>query len=120
VKAVDYLTNTEGVVVISSSLGFSAFEADGTSKASKAVDAARAAGVSVTISAGNDGSGAIGSDDGEGHFSATFADSDRDGFHDFAGLSTKKRVRHSVGWRKRPAHPCLDGPPCQSRPVPIR
>jgi len=89
VKAVDYLTASEGAVVISSSLGFFAFEADGTSKLSKAVDAARAAGITVTISAGNDASGAIGSDYGEGHFSATFVDSDRDGFHDFPGLTTK-------------------------------
>ncbi len=120
VKAIDYLTNSEGVVVISSSLGFSAFEADGTSKASKAVDAARAVGVCVTISAGNDASGAIGSDDGESHFSAMFADGDRDGFHDFAGLWYQKRVRSAIKWVNGPGHPRLDEPARQSRPVSVR
>lgn len=90
VMAVNWLVSTIGATVITASVGTVGFSpTDGTNAQSQAVDRARAAGVFFSVSAGNDASGEIGSDSGEGHFGATFADDDNDGFHDFSGAKNK-------------------------------
>ncbi len=95
--AIKYLVGTVGATVITTSLGFDGgFPLDGTGAPARAIDDAQAAGVFFTISAGNEASGKVGSDAGEGHFTATFTDSDKDGFHDFAGAKTKNGLQITV------------------------
>ncbi len=85
VQAIDWLTDTARVQIISFSGGwYSGYGRDGTSPMAQAVDRAKAAGVFVVLSGGNKGSGAVGSESEEGHFRATYADTDGDGYHDFA------------------------------------
>lgn len=81
VAAMQWLVGTVGVSVITTSLGFYGdYPTDGTSELAQAVDKAKAAGVFFVKSAGNFA---------DKHYAATFADTDRDGFHDFAGGKTK-------------------------------
>jgi len=96
-NAVSYLVKTAGVSVITTSVGWNTFQLNGTSVVAKAVDSARAAGVFFTVAAGNDAGGKIGSSEASGHFAATFADSDGDGYHDFPGAKTKNSLSVRVG-----------------------
>ncbi len=96
-NAVNYLVKTAGVSVITTSVGWNTFQLNGTSVVAKAVDGARAAGVFFTVAAGNDAGGKIGSNEASGHFAATFADGDGDGYHDFAGAKTKNGLSVRVG-----------------------
>ena len=96
-NAVSYLVKTAGVSVITTSVGWNTFQLNGTSVVAKAVDSARAAGVFFTVAAGNDAGGKIGSSEASGHFAATFADTDGDGYHDFAGAKTKNSLSVRVG-----------------------
>jgi len=96
-NAVSYLVRTAGVSVITTSVGWNTFQLNGTSVVAKAVDSARAAGVFFTVAAGNDAGGKIGSDEASGHFAATFADADGDGYHDFAGAKTRNGLTVRVG-----------------------
>ena len=98
VMAIRWLVTTVGVTVISTSIGFDGFfPLDGSSPVAMEIDRAKAAGVFFAISAGNEAGGMIGSDDAEGHFGGTFADSDSDGYHDFPGAKTKNALRVKVG-----------------------
>lgn len=97
ISAIKYLTDTVGVPVITTSLGFDGgYPIDGTGALARAIDDAKAKGVFFVISAGNEASGKIGSDAGEGHFTATFADTDQDGWNDFAGAKTKNGLQINV------------------------
>ncbi len=88
VQAIDWLTTTAKVSVISFSGGwYNGYPKDGTSAMAQAVDRARAAGVFVALSAGNKASGEIGSNANEGHYRALYTDSDGDGYHDFGGTN---------------------------------
>lgn len=81
VAALQWLVGTVGVSIITTSLGFYGdYPTDGTSELAQAVDKAKAAGVFFVKSAGNFA---------DKHYAATFADTDHDGFHDFAGGKTK-------------------------------
>ena len=98
VAAIRWLTTTVGVSVISTSIGFDGrFPLDGSSPMAVAIDQAKAAGVFFAISAGNEASGQFGSDGAEGHFGATFADTDGDGFHDFPGAKERNGLRVKIG-----------------------
>ena len=98
VAAIRYLTSTVGVSVISTSIGFDGrFPLDGSGPMAAAIDQAKAAGVFFAISAGNEASGLIGTDGAEGHFGATFADTDGDGFHDFPGAKAANSLRVKIG-----------------------
>jgi subtilisin family serine protease len=108
IAAVRWLTSM-GATVISSSIGFHAeYPIDDTGDVARAVDAAKAAGVTFINAAGNDASGAVGSTTGEGHLGGVFTDADKDGYHDFPGaknangltfqMKTKQRVFLSMGW----------------------
>lgn len=81
--AVDWLVGTAHVTVISLSFGPTGYPIDDTSEYAKTVDRAKEAGVFFAIAAGNDGAGKIGSRTWQGHYSAVFADTNGDGFHDF-------------------------------------
>jgi subtilisin family serine protease len=84
IAAVRWLT-TAGVSIISYSNGWDGeYPQDGTSRVAQEVDRAKAAGIFFVVASGNAGSGKIGSHAYEGHYAATFADTDGDGFHDFA------------------------------------
>jgi hypothetical protein len=97
IQAVKYLVNVVGVPVITTSVGFDGgFPLDGSGPLAKTIDAAKAAGVFFTISAGNEASGKIGSDAGEGHYTATFTDSDKDGWNDFPGAKNKNGLQFAV------------------------
>jgi subtilisin family serine protease len=97
IAAIRWLTATVGVSVISTSIGFDGrFPLDGSSAMATAIDQAKAAGVFFAISAGNEASGQIGTDSGEGHFGATFADTDGDGFHDFPGAKASNSLRVKI------------------------
>jgi len=85
-RAVDWLTTTAKVSVISFSGGwYNGYPKDGTSAAAHAVDRAKAAGVFVALSAGNKASGSLDSNANEGHYRAQYTDADNDGYHDFGG-----------------------------------
>lgn len=93
IAAIRWLT-TVGVSVISTSIGFDgSFPLDGSGPIATEIDKAKAKGVFFAISAGNEAGGKIGSDGAEGHFGATFADSDGDGFHDFPGAKNANGLR---------------------------
>ncbi len=98
VTAIRWLVGTVGVSVISTSIGFDGrFPLDGSNPLAQEIDKAKAAGVFFAISAGNEASGVFGSDGAEGHFGATFADTDGDGFHDFAGAKQKNGLQVRTG-----------------------
>ncbi|MGI8858213.1 MAG: S8 family serine peptidase [Thermomicrobiales bacterium] len=98
VAATRWLTSTVGVSVISTSIGFDGrFPLDGSGPMATEIDRAKAAGVFFAISAGNEASGRIGTDGAEGHFGATFADGDGDGFHDFPGAKGPNGLRVKIG-----------------------
>ncbi len=98
VTAIRWLVGTVGVSVISTSIGFDGrFPLDGSGPLAQEIDRAKAAGVFFAISAGNEASGIFGSDGAEGHFGATFADGDGDGFHDFAGAKQKNGLQVKTG-----------------------
>jgi subtilisin family serine protease len=98
VAAVRWLTSTVGVSVISTSIGFDGrFPLDGSGPMAVEIDRAKAAGVFFAISAGNEASGRIGTDSAEGHFGATFVDTDGDGFHDFPGAKGPNGLRVRIG-----------------------
>jgi hypothetical protein len=79
--AVQWLVADAHVAIITTSLGFYGdYPTDGSSELARAVDTAKAAGVFFVKSAGNFA---------DNHYGATFTDSDRDGFHDFPGGTTK-------------------------------
>ncbi|MCA1724136.1 MAG: S8 family serine peptidase, partial [Thermomicrobia bacterium] len=97
VAAIHWLVGTVGVSVISTSLGFDGhFPLDGSSPMAQEIDKAKVAGVFFAISAGNGASGAFGTDAAEGHFGATFADSDSDGFHDFSGAKQQNALQVKI------------------------
>lgn len=94
IAAIRWLTSTVGVSVISTSVGFDgSFPLDGSGPIATEIDKAKAKGVFFAISAGNEAGGKIGSDGAEGHFGATFMDSDGDGFHDFPGAKNANGLR---------------------------
>jgi subtilisin family serine protease len=94
--ALRWLT-ANGVTVVTASMGFGGtMPADGTSALDQEIDKAKAAGVLFFNSAGNSGSGKIGSDSLSGHIGGTFADGDKDGFADFSGTKNKNGVGISV------------------------
>ncbi len=96
--AIRWLVGTVGVSVISTSIGFDGrYPLDGTGPLAQEIDRAKAAGVFFAISAGNEASGISGSESAEGHFSATFTDSDGDGFHDFPGARNPNGLRVNIG-----------------------
>ncbi len=96
IAAIKWLTSS-GVSVISASIGFDLeFPLDGTGPVAQAIDQAKAAGVVVAISAGNEGSGKVGTDSLEGRFRGTFTDSDKDGFSDFPGGKTKNGLTLTI------------------------
>lgn len=98
VAAIRWLVGTVGVSVISTSIGFDGqFPLDGTSLLAREIDKAKAAGVFFAISAGNEANGIFGSDGAEGHFGATFADSDGNGFHDFLGAKNRDGLQVKIG-----------------------
>ncbi len=98
VTAIRWLVGTVGVSVISTSIGFDGrFPLDGSSPLAQEIDKAKAAGVFFAISAGNEAGGVFGSDGAEGHFGATFADTDGDGFHDFPGAKQKNGLQVKTG-----------------------
>jgi hypothetical protein len=98
VTAIRWLVGTVGVSVISTSIGFDGlFPLDDSGPLAQEIDKAKAAGVFFAISAGNEASGIVGSDGAEGHFGATFADGDGDGFHDFAGAKQKDSLQVKIG-----------------------
>jgi hypothetical protein len=79
--AMQWLTGTAHVSIITTSLGFYGdYPTDGSSELARAVDTAKAAGVFVVKSAGNFA---------DKHYGATFTDTDGDSFHDFPGGKTK-------------------------------
>ncbi len=86
-NAVDYLVQTERVALISSSLGWEFGRKDGTSVQAKAADRARAAGVSIFIAAGNEA---------DAHYETKFADTDRDGLHDFPMARARNGLRFAT------------------------
>ncbi|MHB8645331.1 MAG: S8 family serine peptidase [Thermomicrobiales bacterium] len=96
--AIRWMTDTVGVSVISTSIGFDGrYPLDGTGPLAREIDRAKAAGVFFAISAGNEAGGLFGSNDAEGHFSAKFTDTDGDGFHDFPGGKTPNSLRVNIG-----------------------
>lgn len=77
-EAVDWLVNTQGVDIISTSLGwYGLTPGDGTGFFEDLVASARAAGVLWVTAAGNNQ---------RDHWGGAFADSDADTFHNFAGV----------------------------------
>lgn len=96
-SAIKYLVGTVGTPVITTSLGFDGgYPIDGTGALARTIDDAKNKGVFFVISAGNGASGKMGSNVTEGHFTAIFADSDRDGWYDFPGTKMKNGLRISV------------------------
>jgi subtilisin family serine protease len=96
--AIRWLVGTVGVSVISTSIGFDGqYPLDGSGLLAREIDKAKAAGVFFAISAGNEASGIFGSDGAEGHFGATFADSNGDGFHDFPGAKNRDGLQVKIG-----------------------
>jgi hypothetical protein len=97
ISAVQWLTTTIGVSVISISLAWTGpFPTDDTSALARAIDKAKDAGVFVAVAAGNYASGQIGSPWVEGHFGATFKDTDNDGWYDFPGAKSKNGLRVAI------------------------
>lgn len=85
VTALNWLTRTAGVGVVTTSIGFSGdFPTDGSSDLARAVDEAQKAGVFFTKSAGNLA---------QQQYRATFTDANGDGDHDFLGAATANTLR---------------------------
>lgn len=89
ISAVNWLTQTAHVSVISISLAWLGLPTDDTSRISHTVDTAHTAGIFVAVAAGNFADGLIDADFSGAHFAATFTDSDKDGYHDFPGTKEK-------------------------------
>ena len=85
--AVDWIIS-QGVHIISYSVGQDGgLPHDGTSRYAQIIDQARARGVFFAVASSNSGGGKVGTEGIEGHYGATFTDSDGDGNHDFEGAN---------------------------------